>query len=180
MGIFYAELNKEIRIHMLDEIQADVNANRLYISNRLNELGRRQWPELLRQAIENHNDDWLATQLRQRNYMADFEQKKKPTGGYTTSRIPITAANTLSEGEFNRFYIRGLCLSVIASGQNELEIYRGKPANNPRPESEQRIGTFLPAEKLLQDLRNSVGIDTALGLPPGPNSGLTVKRIQAS
>ena len=43
--------------------------------------------------------------------------------------------------------------------------------------SEQLIGQELGAAKLLADLRKNVGVDTALGLPPGPNSGLTAKIV---
>jgi hypothetical protein len=39
-----------------------------------------------------------------------------------------------------------------------------------------KINTKISAKLLLDDLRNSSqGVDTALGLPPGPNSGLSAK-----
>lgn len=48
---------------------------------------------------------------------------------------------------------------------------------NPRPESEAMVGSRLPAQALLDDLRTSQGVEPALGLPPGPNSGITVRRV---
>lgn len=44
--------------------------------------------------------------------------------------------------------------------------------SQPRPESEAMIGRLIIAEKLLKDLRASIGVEPALGLPKGPNSVL--------
>lgn len=80
----------------------------------------------------------------------------------------------MADSEFNRFYIRGLALRAINSGET-LTIYRARHSDNPRQESEAMIGKRIEAHKLLMDLRNNIGTDTAFGLPPGPNSGLSVK-----
>ncbi len=89
--------------------------------------------------------------------------------------MPVTAPETLAEGEFNRFYARGLCRRAMAQGIESLLVYRAKEVVNPRPESVALIGKSLPVKQLLEDLRANIGTDTALGLPPGPNSGLSVK-----
>jgi hypothetical protein len=127
--------------------------------------------------MEHHEDDWLASTLRERGYMKAEEQRAKPSGGFTTAKVPHTAPETLAEGEFNRFYARGLCVQVLESGGTEVEVYRGKNVANPRPESQAMIGRRLPAQQLLDDLRSSPGVEPALGLPPGPNSGLTIRRV---
>lgn len=88
--------------------------------------------------------------------------------------MPSNAHETLSEGEFNRFYIRALCLRAINEGR-ELEVYRAKQVSNPRPDFQMMIGRIVDAETLLNDLRKNIGVDSALGLPNGPNSGLSVK-----
>jgi len=46
---------------------------------------------------------------------------------------------------------------------------------NPRPQSEALIGSTVDSQKLLLDLRQSIGVEPALGVPPGPNSGLSIK-----
>jgi hypothetical protein len=82
----------------------------------------------------------------------------------------------LAESEFNRYYIRALARRAIEEGIPELVIYRAKPARNPRPESEARVETTLPAEDLLADLRAHPGDESpTLGVPSGPNSGLSVR-----
>lgn len=102
------------------------------------------------------------------------EQKKKPGGGYALADVPYTAAGTLAEGEFNRFYIRGLCLRAIEENVPSLVVYRAKAVTNARSESERKIGAGVSPQSLLDDLRSHARLDTALGLPPGPNSGLSV------
>jgi hypothetical protein len=57
-----------------------------------------------------------------------------------------------------------------------VEVYRAKPVQDPRPRSRQIIGTRIDAQRLLGDLRaHPGGIDSALGVPAGPNSGLSVR-----
>jgi len=80
----------------------------------------------------------------------------------------------LTEGEFNRYYMRGLCKYAIDNNIGKLEVYRAKHVDNPRAESEMKIGERICANQLLNDLRvNKTG--TELGLPPGPNSGLSIR-----
>ena len=91
------------------------------------------------------------------------------------AEVPYTAPETLAEGEFNRFYARGLCRRAIEEGTSQLIVYRAKQVMNARSASQAKIGTKISAKELLQDLRTHPGVDTALGLPQGPNSGLSVK-----
>ena len=85
------------------------------------------------------------------------------------------AHQMLAEGEFNRFYIRALCVRASEDNNVEVIVYRAKAVENARSASQQMIGQRMSAEALLHDLRSSPGVDTALGLPPGPNSGLSVR-----
>jgi hypothetical protein len=168
-----ANLDNETRRHMLSEVEHDLAAGTLYNGRYLSDLGVEHYPRLLREAIEDGTDQSLAASLSAPGLFAETYQKRKPSGGYTISKVPHTAPITLAEGEFNRFYLRGLCQRAIAAGGQTIEIYRARGSVTPRPESEAMIGRRLDADKLLVDLREHVGVDTALGLPPGPNSGLS-------
>jgi hypothetical protein len=169
-------LDLQVRQHMLEELAMDIQAGSLYLSPRLSARGLQDYPMLLEEAVRNHDDGWLENELRQNGRINATEQRRKPKGGYTIANVPITAAETMAEGEFNRFYIRGLCRDVLANGLLEVEVYRAKDVAHPRMESQQMIGRCLQAQALLDDLRTSQGVDTALGLPPGPNSGLSARR----
>ncbi len=160
---------------MLEEIDADIGNRRLYESPRLSVAGQRDYPDLLKRAAASYDADWLAAELRRNSRLNTTEQRRKPKGGYTTVNVPITAAETLAEGEFNRFYLRGLCRRAIDNGIPSLVIYRAKPVANPRPESVAKESTNIDPKALLTDLRSNPGVDTALGLPPGPNSGLSAR-----
>jgi hypothetical protein len=86
------------------------------------------------------------------------------------------AAEVLSESEFNRYYIRALARRAIEDGIAELVVYRAKQVNSPRPESEALVETTISPEDLLEDLRSHPGDEPpSLGVPSGPNSGLSVR-----
>jgi hypothetical protein len=160
---------------MRDEVEQDIKDGTLYVSPRLSPRGAQKYPKLLGAAIASGNDGTLADSLRKLGILNATEERRKPTGGFTIEKVPVTAPDTLAEGEFNRFYARGLCARAIAEGINTVTVYRAKEVQNPRAESQALLGTQFPAEKLLQDLRQHIGTDTALGLPAGPNSGLSVR-----
>jgi len=175
MALNLVNLDDRTRKLMLEEVGLDDSSGKLYISPRLNSRGEHEFPRLLREAVEKHDDAWLAEQLRSGGLMKTEEERRKPKGGYTTAQVPVTAPDTLAEGEFNRFYIRGLCRRAVEDNVPKLVIYRAKQVSSPRRESEKMIGESVDPTKLLQDVRDSPGVDTALGLPPGPNSGLSVE-----
>ena len=54
-------------------------------------------------------------------------------------------------------------------------VYRARPAENPRPESEALVETTVDPFDLLADLRAHPGEATELGIPAGPNSGISVR-----
>lgn len=128
MPLHYKNLDDVTRRHMREEFDGDVANGRLYISARLSPTGRQEYPDLLREAIEQHDDA-----------------------------------------------CRGLCARVSASGPGEVEVYRGQQSARPRQESEALIGRRLEAQTVLRDLRSSVGVEPALGVPPGPTSGLALR-----
>jgi hypothetical protein len=171
MGLELADLDETTRQHMLTELEHDLQTNNLYFGKFLSDAGKKQYPTLLRDAIENGTDDSLAAALDAPGMFLSHHQRKTKSG-VTTAKVPYTANKTLDEGEFNRFYLRGLCARAMATNQ-KIEIYRARASSQPRSESEELIGSQLDPGDLLEDLRTNTGVDTALGLPPRPNSGLS-------
>jgi hypothetical protein len=167
-------LDAETRKYMLDEMALDIGDRKLYMSERLASRAREKYPELLREAIISHNEDWLASQLRLHGGTIAMESYTR-NGKSFERKVPVNAIEMLAEGEFNRFYLRGLCRRAIANREGPLAIYRAKSVSQPRAESERKIGTTVEPEPLLRDLREHIGVDLALGVPPGPNSGLSAK-----
>lgn len=172
-------LDERIRERMLDEVEHDLRNGTLYVSPRLSNTGQQNYVTLLKEAIRSHDDAWLGEQLGRLGRLRPTEQRRKPKGGYTVARVPVTAPASIAESEFNRFYMRGLCRVAIEDGVPEVIVYRAKRVARPRPTSQERIGTHVGVRALLDDLRAHPGVETALGIPPGHNSGLSVRLPEA-
>lgn len=152
-----------VRDYMLSEIMSDHQQEVLYLSENLTDEGQKDWLHMLVIAAVRGNQETLRSDLEQLGVIQ-----------YGTRR---NAAQTLAESEFNRYYIRGMCRAAIAGGY-ELSVCRVKETENPRPESEERIGMRVSPVELLDDLRRNIGQDTEHGVPGGLNSGLSVEPLQ--
>lgn len=176
MALYLENLDDRTRQLMSDEIEYDIAHNQLHISPFLSGQGQRDYANILREAIQSGNDETLAEHLREHRRILRTLPRRNPKGGYSISTTPENAAQVLAESEFNRYYIRALARRAIEDGISELVIYRAKPVSNPRPESEARIETTLSPQELLDDLRSHPGDEPpTLGVPSGPNSGLSVR-----
>lgn len=176
MSIYLENLDATTRDYMRGEVNMDFENNSVYYSKFLKSGLEDSWDDILLNAVTEHDDIWLEQQIEAKQLLVDTYQKRKPTGGFTIAKVPYTAPQTLAEGEFNRFYCRGLCVRAMEEGKM-VEVYRGKDVTNARSASELMIGKTISPKELLQDLRTNIGVDTALGLPAGPNSGLTIKLV---
>lgn len=167
-------LDEQTRQHMLAELEHDIEQGTLYFSPRLSQQGQAEYPDLLRDAVSNGTPASLAAALAQNSRLKTRETATRKGTTYEKD-VPVNANETLAEGEFNRFYARGLCRRAIDEGITQLRVYRAKSVTNPRSESEALIGRLVDPSTLLDDLRENTGMEPALGLPPGPNSGLSVQ-----
>jgi len=175
MGLLYESLNIETRALMLKEFNSDISSGNIYLSKRFNDNGVKYFVELMTKHIQDGHDESLAQDLKSKGCFKTHEERNSKKG-IISVKVPENAHQTFSEGEFNRFYIRALCLRSIEE-KKQLQVYRGRHSENPRPESEALIGAIIDPVSLLDDLRLNIGIDTALGLPSGPNSGLTIRLV---
>ena len=160
---------------MLDELGQDVDQGRLYMSPQLSELGQAEYAGLLRQAIRAGTDATFADGLRAHGRMQLAEHWRLPRGGVSTRELPPTAPDALAEDEFHRFYARGLCRRALEEGISALVIYRAGAAPNPRVASDAMVGVRIDAASLLEDLRTPPDRRLPRGLPPCPDSGLSVR-----
>jgi len=169
----YENLDAEIRVLMMAEATRDQLAVSDYYGRRLTDIGRAEWPKLLRTAITVGDSSTLSAELKGSGSLKT--QEPRTTKGITRLvTVPSNASDLLAQGEFNRYYNRGVCLAAIKRGQADVVVYRARHSENPRPESERLIGTTINAQALLDDLRRHPGEETDVGLPM-VNSGLSVK-----
>ncbi|QIB05799.1 hypothetical protein GZ982_14095 [Pseudomonas fluorescens] len=170
MGLNQKDLNPEIRGLMIQEMDRDLAGQNLYLSPRLNAQGRNVWHLLLKEASANHSDDWLANEIvRQRLLNPHDLRQGKPIA------MRHDAHQMLAEGEFNRFFMRGICLKAIEIGAPAVVGYRARASQNPRPESLAIIGKRFEPCEFLDRLRSAIGADTPFGYPGSANSGLSVE-----
>jgi hypothetical protein len=168
----FLDLDTETRRFMVEEIEAAVREGNLYYSKRFGEAGAAAWPQWLLAAARQHNEHWLAFQIEVSQLMKGLEGSRTAGGGYTVKHVPQTAAETLAEGQFNRYYILALCRRACASGKREVVVYRAKMSLEPQAESAALIGRSLDAEDLAEQIRS---VKSSLGHTLlRPNSGLSV------
>jgi len=173
MNFNYYHLDERTRAFMIEEIKNAQKTNNLYFSKRFNSKGNMRWPELIVESAVSHDEHWLAYMVEAEGLMKDYETASKPTGGYTTKHVPSTAAETLADGQFNRFYIIGVCRRAIMDGKTQVTVYRAKERAEQRSESNALVKKTMDAEKLIKELRS---VQTSLGHELlKPNSGLSVK-----
>lgn len=166
------DLSDDVRSNMENEVNYDVEQDKLYISPRLKDNYDDIYLKMLFDAIREGNVESFAYAIEDNDCLNELEPSSRTKTGF--KKVPYNAHEVLAEGEFNRFYIRGLCKKAIAE-ELVLEIYRAKEVKNPRSDSEDLIDNEIDPTDLLNDLRESIGVDTVLGLPPGPGSGLSVR-----
>ena len=172
MSFTFENLNGETRKYMLEEVDLDQSEGSLYLGKRLNEEGRRLYPALLGQALQEGDPYSLAEALGEVPGELWIEGITAKNG--RRSPTPTTAPMTLAEGQFNRFYMRGVARRAIDEGHG-LEVIRAKQVENPRSGSADLIGERIDAEMLQEELRKDpeeMSYDFHLG---NPNSGLSVR-----
>lgn len=176
MGLYLPHVDERTRTLMLNEVDYDAARQELHISPYLSGQGQRDYEQLLREAIESGDEETLAARLAEHRRMARTAHRRKPEGGYTIVTVPHNAAEMIADSEFNRYYIRALCRRALEDGITELIVYRAKPVSDPRPESEELLESTVDPAALLQDLRKNVGDAVPkMGIPGGPNSGISVR-----
>ncbi len=169
----FKNLDSLTRSYIVEAIDEAEQTNNIYYSARFNNAGREQWLNLLKEAAKEHNDHWLAFQLQARQLMVDFEGVHAPLGNYTIKHVPHNAAETMAEGQFNRFYILGLCKRAKSEGITELAIYRAKERYEPRSSSQVLIGKLISVDEIEAQLKEtSASFKSSL---VKPNSGLSAK-----
>lgn len=171
----FENLDDVTRRYMLIEVEQAIKTSQLHLSQRFTALGRKRYPDLLREAVQTGNEDSLTAALAQQQCFAEREPY-----GTGTRRVPINAAFTFAAGQFNAFYMRGVSHRAIQAGI-QVEVYRAKEVSTERLASRYQVGQKLDPQNVLQLLRHSPsGQYRGPAVPAGFNSGLSIRLVKTS
>jgi hypothetical protein len=166
----FLNLDDKTRQYMLIEVDAAIKESRLNFSKRFNATGIAKYPQLLREALAIGTEESLDVALKQQGCFNATEKQ-----GAVTRRVPENAATTFAEGEFNAFYMRGICHRAIGEG-HMVEVYRAKESSAPRKASSLIGGNQADPHRVLLLLKNSAdGSQRGPKIPAGSNSGLSLR-----
>jgi hypothetical protein len=169
----FQSLDNVTRKFMRDEFDADLAGAGIYHGARLSAAGWAAYPAQLRIALASGDADTFTAALSAAGAFNEFEPDMKNGG---TKRVPSNAPALLGEGEFNRYYERGVCARALAEGATAVEVYRGRVSSRSRPESEAAIGTHPDAAELLARLRQSHLHPESSDIPE-VGTGVTIRLI---
>jgi len=175
MPLKYDNLDPATRRGAIAELDGDLASGAFHASDRLRPTAIGDYQRLLRDAIRYYDDLWLEQHAN--DLLVDFEPRTTRSGAQTTAKVPEMAARMLAEGDFNRYYMRGVALRAIDEGRQVVEVYRARLSLEPRPESAELEGQRLPAREVLDYLRGQRVEDPSTVRLGRPNSGLSIRLV---
>ena len=87
------------------------------------------------------------------------------------------AVRMLTEGDFNRYYMRGVSLRAIDEKRGVVEVYRARLSLEARPESAMLEGRRVSPQEVLSWLRGEQASDESAVRLGRPNSGLSIRIV---
>ena len=166
----FLDLNTEIRKLMREEVVIDENNGTLSKSTRFNDNGNLNYLTILLKNIESGDEESLSSELVDLFNTKEVSRDKKDNT--IEKNVPADAHQIFANTEFNRFYMRALCVFALKNNKS-LEIYRAKQSLNNRPESNILEGTKIEdIEQALSVLRDNKQYYNFIAKP---NSGLSLK-----
>lgn len=142
--------------------------------------GWRQFPRLMRDAIEGGDETTLARALNRPDYFQDGTRATK-TGRSRVRTSPDSASRMLGLSEFNTWYVRGLCRRLIEEDVDACEVYLADLAVTPRCECTGWEGETFSVEDVYNGHRaqyHGAGADRrAFSVPCGPDCHYSIRRV---
>ncbi len=175
MPLQYENLDPTTRRYALEELQRDIDSGSFHASERLRPEAVGEYKRLLNESIRYYDDRWLEEHAD--DLVVEHEPRRTRSGGVIEAKVPSMAVRMLAEGDFNRYYMRGICLRAIAEDRGVVEVYRARLSLEARPESAELEGRRVSPSEVLAWLRGEQ-IEDATAVKLGrPNSGLSIRLV---
>jgi hypothetical protein len=175
MPLHYENLDPITRRYALDELQRDLDSGSFHASERLRPEGVSEYKRLLHESIRYYDDRWL--EERAEDLVIEHEPRRTKSGGVIEARVPTMAVRMLAEGDFNRYYMRGVSLRAIDEQRGVVEVYRARLSLEARPESAELEGRRVSPSEVLSWLRGEPSDDPGAARLGRPNSGLSIRLV---
>jgi hypothetical protein len=175
MPLHYENLDPTTRRYAFEELQRDIDNGTFHASDRLRPEAVGEYKRLLSEAIRYYDDRWLEEHAD--DLLVEHEPRRTRTGGVIEARVPTMAVRMLTEGDFNRYYMRGVCLRSIDEERGVVEIYRARLSLDERPESAELEGRRVKPQEILSWLRGEPGGEENTARLGRPNSGLSIRLV---
>lgn len=168
---------------MLREFEAEQANASPFQSALLTPAGRTAFPDLMRQAIRDGNEDTLKTSLAAPGVLSESEEYVRD-GVTRTRRVNIPqAAERLSLSEFNTWYVRGLTAILRAEKVATCQVYRAAQPKWEPADCQDHEGLVVPVDQVYLGHRARYwpppGNPSAFSVPFGPNCHHTVRRVMS-
>lgn len=175
MPLHYENLDPVTRRYALEELDRDIADGSFHASDRLKPEAVDEYRRLLRDAVRYYDDRWLEEKAD--DLVVEVEPRRTRSGEAISVKVPDMAVRMLTEGDFNRYYMRGIAQRAIDEDRGVVEVYRARLSLEARPESAELEGRRLPPAEVLAWLRGERTEDSAATGLGRPNSGLSVRLV---
>ena len=175
MPLHYENLDPETRRYALSELDHDIENGSFHLSERLRPESAAEYRRLLHEAIRYYDDRWLEERVE--DLVLETEPRRTRGGVETMVKVPSMAARMLAEGDFNRYFMRGLSLRAIAEERGVVEVYRARLSLEARPESAKLEGHRVSPTEVLAWLRGLPSNDENARRLGRHNSGLSIRLV---
>lgn len=177
MAMNFEELNEQTRQRMLDEFEQEQAGPQPFVSKRLTPAGKAAFPELMRKAILEGNEETLEAELADSSFWYPTE-----TNVSGERKVNIRQAKErLARNEFNTWYVRGFARRLLDEGVAECQIYRAAPPKWDIAACSEHEGEIRPVQEVYDGHRAKYwpppGDPEADSIPFQPGCHHTIKRI---
>lgn len=177
----FEELDDTTRRFMLEEFEAEEASGNPYRSPNLNSKGLTAFPDLMRSAIEQGNEETLADALNDPSLWNETEPWKRHGVPQEPRRINVRQqSERLALTEFNTWYVRGFARRLLEEGVARCEVYRGGQPKWEPADCADHEGLHLPVQEVYDGHRARywpTENPDATSVPFGPNCHHTIRRL---
>ena len=180
MTMNYEELDNTTRKYMLEEFEVEIASPNPYFGKNLSAEGRAVFPRLMRETINEGNEQTLGAALNCARLWNEMETYER-SGVIRERRINVRqASERLALTEFNTWYVRGFARRLIDEGVTHCQAYRAaQPKWEPADCSAHENKVFTVPEiyeghrARYWPIRNP----DAVSIPFGPSCHQTIRRV---